>query len=266
MTLTLQKWKAIFGIFIQEGLAYRASGIIWILTDLTNALTMPLVWVHASGGQAVGGMTASEYVIYYLAVLILGSFITCHIMWEIAVEIKEGVFSTHLLRPISYYQFTYLRNVSWRILRFVLTLPFFLVLLYLYRGYLGGFQPNLGIEFWVSMIMGHLVSFSFVVMMSMLALFVQEAMAIFELYYIPQLFLSGYLFPITLLPDWAKNLSMFFPFFYTIGAPTSILIGQIEGDAAWKVIGIQCVWVIACYLMAKVLWKKGLKHYTGVGM
>lgn len=266
MTATLRKWKAVFAIFVQEGLAYRASGIIWIFTDLTNALTMPLVWAHASGGAEIGGMRAGDFIVYYLAILLLGSFVTSHIMWEIATEIREGIFSTHLVRPISFYQFSFFRNLSWRLLRMTLTLPFFLLLLYLYRGYLGDFQPNLGPEFWISFVLGHLVSFGFVIMMSMLALFVQEAMAIFELYYVPQLFLSGYLFPITLLPDWARQLSMFFPFFYTLGAPTSILVNQLKGPEAWRAIGMQCVWIVVCYLLSRVLWRKGLKHYTGVGM
>ena len=52
MTATLRKWRAIFGIYFQDGLAYRASGLIWILTDLVTAVTMPLVWANASKGSA----------------------------------------------------------------------------------------------------------------------------------------------------------------------------------------------------------------------
>ncbi len=254
------------GIFIQEGLAYRASGIIWILTDLTNALTMPLVWAKAAGGASIGGMQAGDFVVYYLAILLLGAFITSHMMWEIATEVREGIFSTYLVRPISFMQFSFIRNISWRMLRMCLTAPFFLALLFFYRGYLENFHANLGPEFWIAVILGHLVSFFFVMMMSMLALFVQEAMAIFELYYIPQLFLSGYLFPIALLPDWARQAAKVFPFYYTTGVPTEILIGRLGGQAAWASIGVQCIWIVVFLLLGKVLWKKGLKHYTGVGM
>jgi ABC-type uncharacterized transport system permease subunit len=30
--------------------------------------------------------------------------------------------------------------------------------------------------------------------------------------------------------------------------------------------GGQVIWIVIAYLLAKVLWKKGLRHYTGVGM
>lgn len=263
----IRKWRAVFGIYFQDGLAYRASGLIWIITDLVTAVTMPLVWAKATSDTGmIGGFSRSDFVLYYLCQLLLGSFITSHIMWEVAMEIKEGQFSTQLVRPMSFYQFTFFRNLSWRIIRTGLFFPFFLILLWAYRGYLGEAHVTVGWTFWASVIMGHLVSFTFVTMMAMLALFTQEVMSIFELYYVPMLFLSGQLFPIAVLPDWATALAKWFPFYYTTGAPTEILIGRVSGDAALHVLGMQAGWIVFCFLMAKVLWAKGLKHYTGVGM
>ncbi|MGL1465783.1 hypothetical protein ACSTI9_00195, partial [Vibrio parahaemolyticus] len=74
------------------------------------------------------------------------------------------------------------------------------VLLILYRPLLVGAHFYIGWEFWVSLILGHFVSFTFVIAFAMIALYVQEAQAIFELYYVPMLFLSGQLFPIAVLP------------------------------------------------------------------
>jgi ABC-2 type transport system permease protein len=266
MQSTLRKWRAVFGIYFQEGLAYRASGLIWIMTDLTTAVTMPLVWARASSAGAIQGFSASDFVLYYLCMLLLGSFITSHIMWELAMEIKEGQFSTALLRPISFFQLTFFRNLSWRIIRTSLFAPIFVGLLWAYSGYLGGARVYLGWEFWVALLLGHMVSFTFVLMMSMIALFTQEAMSIFELYYVPMLFLSGQLFPISLLPEWASSLARLFPFYYTLGAPTEILIGRLSGTAAVQALGGQVVWIFLAYLMAKVLWARGLRHYTAVGM
>jgi ABC-2 type transport system permease protein len=264
---TLRKWKAVFGIYFQDGIAYRASGLIWITTDLVTAVTMPLVWAKASKlGGSIAGFTTSDFVLYYLCMLLLGSFITSHIMWELAMEIKEGQFTTQLLRPMSIYQVNFFRNLSWRIIRTCLFAPFFVLLLYFYRGYLGEAHVNVGWEFWASFFMGHLVSFSFVMMMAMIALFTEEMMAIFELYYIPMLFLSGQLFPVSVLPGWAQNLAKAFPFYYTTGAPTEILIGRVRGDSIFFVLGMQVFWITLCYLLSRVMWAKGLRYYTGVGM
>lgn len=263
-----RKYRAVFSIFFQEGLAYRASGLIWILTDLTTAVTMPLVWTAASkamGGQ-IAGFTSGDFVLYYLCMLLLGSFITSHIMWEVATEIKEGNFSAVLVRPVNFFTYTFFRNLAWRIIRPTLFLPIFLGLLYLYRGDLTNATVYLGPWFWVSVILGHLVSFTFVYMMSMLALMVQEAYSLFELYYVPMLFLSGQLFPVALLPDWAQVLAKLFPFYYTTGVPTEILVGRLTGPAVSQAILIQVVWIVFSFGAARLLWRKGLTMYTGVGM
>lgn len=266
MSSTLRKWKAVFGIYFQDGLAYRASGLIWIMTDLTTAVTMPLVWAKASQGGSIQGYSSSDFVLYYLTLLLMGSFITSHILWEVAMEIKEGQFSTQLIRPISFFQLTFFRNLSWRIIRTCLFAPVFAMLLFAYRDYLGGAHIYLGWEFWASLVLGHLVSFTVVLAMSMIALFTQEAMSIFEIYYVPMLFLSGQLFPISLLPPWAVQMARIFPFYYTTGAPTEILVGRITGGAMLPILAGQVVWVAVAYGLARLMWARGLKHYTAVGM
>jgi ABC-2 type transport system permease protein len=262
----LRKWWAVFAIYFQDGIAYRASGLIWITTDLVTAVTMPLVWASAAKGGYIQGFSASDFVVYYLAMLLIASFVTSHIMWELATEIREGQFSTFLVRPIGFIEFTFFRNLSWRMLRPALFFPFFVLLLWAYRGFLGEVRLNLGWEFWASLILGHLVSYFFVVAMSMLALFVQEASSIFELYYFPMLFLSGQVFPVALLPDWARQLTTVFPFYFTSGAPTEILVGRVAPSAIPGILAAQLGWILLSVVAARILWAKGLRYYTGVGM
>lgn len=266
MSVSARKLRAVFAIYIQDGLAYRASGFIWTLTDLSTAVTMPLVWAAAARGGPIQGFTAGQFVLYYLCLLLLSSFITSHFMWEIGWEIKEGLFSNYLVRPISYMQFMFMRNLAWRIVRTSIFLPIFILLLLAYWSYIRDAQLYLGWQFWTAVLLGHLVSFTFVMAMGMLALFVQEATSIFELYYIPMLFLSGQLFPISMLPAWAKTLALIFPFYYTTGLPTEILVGRLAPNAALPLIGGQVLWLGISYTLHKVLWKYGLRQYSGIGM
>jgi ABC-2 type transport system permease protein len=266
MTSVLRQVKALLGIYIQDGIAYKASGIIWILTDLSSAVCMPMVMMAAAQGGKIQGMSGPEFILYYLTFLMITSFVTSHFMWEVAMEVKEGQFSSQIIRPVNYLMFMFSRNLAWRTVRTFLFLPMFIILLVVYQPMLGGALPQvtwLGI---VSIILGHLLSFIFVMAMAMIALFVQEAMAIFELYYVPMLFLSGAMFPVRLYPEWAQNLAKIFPFYYTTGLPTEIMIGQVKPELALQGIYIQCAWIAGAYVMYKILFAKGTKYYTGVGM
>jgi ABC-2 type transport system permease protein len=263
---SIRKWRALFSIYFQDGLAYRASGIIWVMTDLTTGITMPFVWASAQRAGGIAGYQTSDFVLYYLCMLLLTGFVTSHLMWDLAYEIKEGVFATALVRPISFYQVCFLRNLTWRLIRPTLFLPFFLLLLVLYRPYLAHASVHVSPAFFATLILGHLLSFSWVMAIAMIALFVQEAQSIFELYYVPLIFLSGQLFPVALLPGWARSISQVLPFYYTLGAPTEILVGRVQGAAINHVLIMQVTWIVISYGVSKVLWRVGLKHYSAVGM
>ncbi len=264
--VVLRRWKAVFSIYFQDSIAYRASGLIWILTDATTALTMPFVWLSATKSGAIKGFSGGDLVLYYLCNLLVGAFITCWFMFDVAFEIKEGQFSSQLVRPFSYFQLSFIRNLSWRVMRLTLTVPFFLFFLWLYREQLAGAQVYMGPALFASVVMGHLVSFTTAMALAMLALYFGEAMGIFELYFFPQIFLSGSIVPIALLPEWARNLGHVLPFYYTTGLPTEIMIGSVPADRAWPLIGVQALWALIGYGLWRLLYKNGLKHYTGVGM
>lgn len=266
MERTLRHWRAVLAIYVQDGLAYRASALIWVLTDVTTAVTMPLVMAAAAAGGAIQGYDGQAFILYYLTMLMVTSFVTSHFMWEIANEIKEGVFSVYLVRPISFFQFMAMRNLAWRVVRTIIFMPLFASLVLLYANHLGGASLHLGPVFWLSVVLGHLVSFTFVMAIAMIALFIQEAQAVFELYYVPMLFLSGQLFPVALLPDWARALALAFPFYYTTGLPTEIAVGRLAAGGEWPLIGGQVAWIVGSYLAYRVLWRLGLRHYSGVGM
>lgn len=266
MTATLRKARALFAIYFQEGLAYRASGIIWVMTDVTTAVTMPLVWATAAKSADIAGYRTSDFVLYYLCMLLIQCFVTSHVMWDIAMEIKEGQFTTALLRPVDWYLMTFIRNLAWRVFRPLLFLPFFFLFLYLYRGMLGDAHVVLSPAFFVSVVLGHLVSFSLVTCLAMVALFTQESMSIFELYYLPMLLLSGNVFPIAVLPDWAQKLAHALPFYATVGAPTEILVGRTAAAQVPGVLLTQLAWIALSYLGYRFLWKRGLKVYNGAGM
>lgn len=263
---TIRHWRALLSIFIQDGLAYKVSGIIWVLTDASTAIVMPVVLGAAAKGGMIQGYDAHGFVQYYLTSLLITSFVTCHYMWEFASEIKEGVFTNYLLRPISYLQFMAARNLAWRMVRTGIFLPFFLIVIFGFQGQFSASDLHVSPLAFLAVILGHVVSFTFVMAMSTLALYLQEASSVFELYYIPMLFLSGQMFPMALFPDWVRKIAHITPFYYTTGFPTELLIGRIEQGQAWQGLAMQGAWIVLSYTAYQVSMRNGLKRYTGVGM
>jgi ABC-2 type transport system permease protein len=262
-----RKSKAVFSIYFQDSLAYRAQAVIWILTDVVPALVMPLVWLSAYNGRpAIGGYTPGEMVLYYLCMVTFTNFVVAHLMWDVAMEIKEGQFSVYLVRPFSYFQTTLIRNLAWRVFRLLVFVPMLALAVWIYAPHLTHTRFEWGPTFWLSLMMGHLVSFMLSYALGLLALFFQEVFSVYNIYYIPMLFLSGQLVPIGVFPEWLQALSRYMPFQYTVALPTEVFMGRVPDAVAWQGIGMQVAWTVSLYLLAKLFWRKGLLYYTGVGM
>ncbi|MCH7945610.1 MAG: ABC-2 family transporter protein [Armatimonadetes bacterium] len=80
------------------------------------------------------------------------------------------------------------------------------------------------------------------------------------------LFLSGQLFPIAMYPSWAQTLADWLPFYYTVGAPIEILVGRIPIGDMGRILLLQAAWVLVMYVAFRVMWRLGLRQYTGAGM
>lgn len=240
--------------------------MIWILTDVVVAFTMPVVWLSAAGDGTIQGFSGPDFVAYYILALLLTSFVTCHFMWDINYEIREGVLSTQIIRPVNWLEFNFLRNASYRVLRTILFSPWLIIFYVVYGSQLSKSPFQFGWQFWIVVLLGHVLSFASVMALTCIALFTEEATSIFEVYYFPLIFLSGQLFPISVLPQWAQNLSGILPFYYTVGAPTEIAMGRVADSQIPFVIGMQILWTLISLVIFRFAWRAGLKRYTGVGM
>jgi ABC-2 type transport system permease protein len=267
MMRLLPKIVALLKIYIADSLAYRASAFIWMLTDVVHCLVMPLVWLSAYGGrETIAGYNPGEMVTYYVMIAFTTNFIVSHLMWDLAWEIKEGILSQWLLRPVPVVWMLFARNISWRALRMVLFVPVALLALWYYSRFTTLSPLSLSWEFWLSVLLGHLVSFWVAYALACLAFWLQETQSVFSLYYAPMLLLSGWVAPIALMPGWLQAIAVVFPFRYTTAVPVEIAIGKLQGEAMWLEIGLQAMWVLIGAGLAQVLWRKGLRQYTGVGM
>ena len=257
---------SIFWIYLQESIAYRAQAYIWVFTDVIGAAMMLLVFLSTGMASRIAGYTQQGIVLYYLSLMAVEGFVTCHMQWEIGQEIKDGALSTFLLRPFSWYTTLVLRNLSWRCMRLTMFLPVLALFVVSYWSIVRGAKVNVGPEFWISLLLGHGVSVSLVIAMSMIAFFVEDATAIFESYYLPMLFLSGQIFPIGMLPQWAQTVGKALPFYYTTALPAEIASGRISGAAIGFGLGMQIVWMVIGYAAYRLVWPRALRRYSGTGM
>jgi len=78
-----------------------------------------------------------------------------------------------------------------------------------------------------------------------------------------QIFFSGLIAPLDVFPDSIRDVLILTPFPYLVYFPAAILVDlKIQLFKGWL---IMIFWIILCYTLNRWLWKKGLKHYSGMG-
>jgi ABC-2 type transport system permease protein len=114
---------------------YRANLLMYLLYWLVSPIIYLAVWTTVAQSQGtVSGLTANDFVTYYLTLLIvdnLTSQITIHIL---AYKIQDGTLSSELLKPVHpILTNTLMNNLAFKALNFMALIPIWIILYLLFR-------------------------------------------------------------------------------------------------------------------------------------
>jgi len=78
--------------------------------------------------------------------------------------------------------------------------------------------------------------------------------------------LGGALLPLTLFPMWAQKLLYLSPFPYLISFSSEIFMRKVTYLQTMNAVLIVFAWSIFFNIIFAVMWKRGLRQYSGVGI
>lgn len=267
----MSKYRQVISIGIQNTLVYRANFFFRAAFGLVPLLATLYLWrtVYASNPDrpAVAGYTLAGMTSYYLVLTIVDALTAvAEDDWQIAADIRDGRISQFLLKPIDY--LTY-RLCLFGAGRLVYTLAALLpvgVFVLVQREYLTA-PPDVwhGLLFGVSVVLTGLLQFLISYTMALLAFWILEISTFIFILFAFEYIAGGHLFPLDLLPPAVLSVLNFTPFPYQLYFPVSIYLGRVEGAALWQGLAIQAGWVAVMYVVARAVWKRGIRHYSAVG-
>jgi ABC-2 type transport system permease protein len=98
---------------------------------------------------------------------------------------------------------------------------------------------------------------------AMLAFWTERASAVENFWFLFYLFLSGMIAPLEVFPPSVRAVVLCTPFPYMIDFPASILVGlPVDlGRGFLSMVG----WILVFLGLNRLLWRRGLKRYSGMG-
>lgn len=261
MNPTLSRIKTFLSVYYAYMVEYRAELLLWVLANSLPIIMMG-VWTQASQtGQFDFGPL--DFARYFISVFIVRQFTIVWVIWDFEREVVEGRLSPRLLQPIDPVWHHVAGHLSERVAR----LPFTFVLVGLFfLLYPQAFWvPSFGQLFLavgavaIAFTLRFIMQYTF----AMCAFWTERATAIEQFWYLFYLFLSGMVAPLDLFPEGVQAIVQWTPFPYLIYFPASLLMGRaVDIVQGFMVMLSWCLfWLIA----NRWLWRKGLKHYSGMG-
>ena len=257
----MKKYFQIAEIIWTETALLRTRALIWTLIDVTWMFVMPLLWLSTEMKDAL--YSNGQFVLYYFMSGLIGMLTIAYVHYDLRNDIHSGLFTNALLKPMNQLGYRFAEHVSYKSYRLFLILPF-LILYWLV------FHPDISLLrgsqllFIVAVALGSLLTFLMSYTIGLLGLFVEDSEAINTVYNLSYSFLAGEVAPLTLFPHLMQSIATHLPFYFTLGFPIDVMLGKGVIDPARGIVW-QMVWIVATFLISRLVWKRGIMRWQGQG-
>jgi ABC-2 type transport system permease protein len=260
--------RAVAFVTYKEWAAYRSHMLVSLFIEPVFFLVQVFIWkaVFATRDK-IQGLTLEQMLTYYGIVAIMHYLTMDFADWNLQMLIRTGRFLTFMLRPMSHRFFALSQKIGHRILGFTLEfIPVYLILFFLFKIRLIPMYP-----FWavLSILLGFLMMFLINYSIGMTAFWLTRTDGIRGLFRVMRDVFAGVFLPLSFFPAAAQNILFLLPFQFVTYVPIRVFIGSYElaghTFSIPQIVGIQALAVMMMFGVSEIIWRLGVKEFTGVG-
>ena len=251
---------------VQQQFQYRTANYFWMLGMVAEPVIYLVVWTTIADqqGGSVQGLTAGYFAAYYIVWTLVRNMniVFGAPFWE--ERIREGELNKDLLRPVLPLHYDIAFFAGWKVVVIVLWIPLAIGLSLVFDPVLDPRLLEIAV-FAVAIWGAYLLRTMFQEALGMLCFWTTRGAAIFDLWMMTELLLSGRLVPLPLMPDWVQEISRFLPFQWAFFFPIEALVGDLSNEQLLRGLGAQLLWILIGLAIFRVAWKHAIKRYSAVG-
>lgn len=260
MVSNLPAYVQLAGMRAQTLYAYRFQVVLELASMVLQIYLLRMVWTAVYAGQASApGIDLGTLISYLTLAQIQTWVMQPNLGWAIEERIRDGTVAIDLARPVPFLPQMLAQQVGETagLLPFVaVALPVALLV--------GGLQPPASPAaaglYAVSLALAYLITVLIGVALGLIAFWTLEFSGFMMMYTFINAFFSGALVPLTFFPAWLRTLAELLPFQTQAFLPVSIYLGQLQGEAAARAIGVQLVWVVLLAAVIRLGWGRAVRR------
>ena len=264
----LETLRAVALATYKEWAAYRSHIFVSLFVGPIYFLVQVSIWSAVFAARdTINGLTLEQTIAYYGAAALVHYVTMDFADWNLQMLIRTGRFLTFILRPMSHRFFAFSQKVGHRLLGFWLE---FIPVLLIFRLLFGiDLVPARPLWALLSIGLGFVMTFLINYATGIAAFWLTRTGGLRSMFRIMSNICSGVFIPLTFFPPLVQKVLFFLPFQYATYVPIRVIIGSYEmGDVSLTVpqaVGLQALAVLAMLGFSEVLWRLGIRKFTGVG-
>ncbi|MDO8609465.1 MAG: ABC-2 family transporter protein [bacterium] len=255
-------------LHFQRVFEHRMRSFVWFLVSLYNPLIYILFWKGAFlvNKGVINNWTMSSMTSYFFILTIIASTLMAHIEEDVSLyDIQEGQLTQYLLKPFSYFLLKFFEELHYRLLQGGYGLVLLLVLTLIFGPFITITHDLTTLLFAVLIaVCAYILSFIFKMIVGFIAFWTVDIMGVFLFLDIIMLIFAGFVVPIEFLLHPLNIIAKFLPFSYIIYYPVIAFQGKLSIIQSINIIIIQLIWIMFFTIIYQIMWKKGMRKFSGV--
>lgn len=221
----------------------------------------------------IRGYKFSDLMLYYLLIPLIAKMIQGTDRAGISFDIYDGSLSRYLVYPINY---IFYRSVvkSAAALTGLIQSSIVLIAYSIVIFFQSKVHSNLiGIIHWEYVPFalflawaGSLLYFLMSAVLESVAFWADNVWSLLVMLRMSSTLLGGALVPVVLFPKWIRNFSVFLPFQYFFDFPIRLMMGLSSLSEFFVALGMIAIWMIIILIILSLVWIRGTRQYSGVGI
>ncbi len=257
---------------MRQVLAYRVEfWVNYVVSVFFQVLLAYFLWFSIfdhTGKSEIGGFTFMGMVFYYLMVRFMDMAVgTTSNEHEISSHIYEGTLNRFLIYPLGFFSYMYFARIARTLLRGgqgILAVLIFLMVLGKPTGLSLSFSSvALGV---VHIFLAMTLFYSMNFLVQLTAFWADNTWSLVVALRFIARFLGGAYLPLTIFPGNVAQILEWLPFSGIIWIPIRTLLGQMTVEQSLIALFTTSGWILIVMLIVQIVWRRGLKVYSGVGI
>jgi ABC-2 type transport system permease protein len=256
---------------LRKVFAYRVTfWVQFVVRILTEILVAYFLWeavFSANNATLMNGFSFHGILFYYLFAAFCSRIVQDPSNGEISMEIYQGGLTRYLFYPISFFLYKFICCFAYQLLAVGQMIVCIAVAIWIWK------NPSdqsitissLILGTFTSLVAGY-VYFVLGACLEQVAFWQDTVWNLLAMLRFVGGLLGGLLIPLSFFPEWGKLALNLTPFPYVYGFPIRCFLGQVHGPEWISSMAVLVFWALVFTFLSRIVWNRGLKNYSGVGI